>query len=159
MSHFPLRPFVSIDGLSWEGDIYLFSGVTCPKSALITAAFDAWFKVPESAQVPKYSLPSFLNIASMLASEPRSARGPGVLLPRSSLSQSILNISCRSLWSERICSTVGAARERTMGERRNDEMIEPHMMPVQSWVSLTLCAGATNETNILKIVTSMLLTN
>jgi hypothetical protein len=84
VSHFPLNPLRQHPRLSNVARIiYLFSGVTCPKSALMTAAFEAWFKDPESAQIPKYNLPSFLKIASMLASEPRSSRGLGVLRPRS----------------------------------------------------------------------------
>jgi hypothetical protein len=108
--------------------IYLFSGVTCPKSALMIAAFEAWFRVLESAQVPKYSLLSFLKIASMPPSEPRSSRGLGVLRPSSSLSQSMLKISWRSPRFDRTLSTLGAARDRTIRERRKVEISEPRMM-------------------------------
>lgn len=93
VSHFPLQPPSQLPSPSSVACmIYLFSGVTCPKSAIMTAAFEVWLSEPESALVPKYSLPSFLKMASMLASA-RSASGAGVFRPKSSFSQSILKIS------------------------------------------------------------------
>lgn len=51
---------------SIESHFMLFSGVSCPKSALIIAAFWVLERRLESAQVPKYTFP----LAFIFASRP-----------------------------------------------------------------------------------------
>jgi len=46
---------------------YLFSGVTCPKSAVIIAALEPFVRRGLSVHVPKYFFPRALNLVSMLA--------------------------------------------------------------------------------------------
>jgi hypothetical protein len=46
---------------------YLFSGVTCPKSAVIMAALLPFVRSGLSVHVPKYFLPRALNLISILA--------------------------------------------------------------------------------------------
>ena len=55
--------------------LYLFSGVTCPKFALMMAALDPVVKRPWSVAVPKYFLPLAFMAASMLWAACREKRG------------------------------------------------------------------------------------
>jgi hypothetical protein len=63
--------------------MYLFSGVTCPKSALIIASLSPVVRRPLSVATPKYFLPLALKTASTEQSSP-FAKVP-VLLPAPAL--------------------------------------------------------------------------